>query len=66
MLYLVIVCTIVIIYCMSKRKNNLEQMEKRVQMNLDTTKDMELIDRKKDGELSERKKEKATPKAKEI
>jgi hypothetical protein len=51
---------------MSKRKNNLEQMEKRVQMNLDTTKDMELIDRKKDGELSERKKEKATPKAKEI
>jgi cell division protein ZapA (FtsZ GTPase activity inhibitor) len=66
LLYLVIVCTIVIIYCMSKRKNNLEQMEKRVQMNLDTTKDMELIDRKKDGELSERKKEKATPKAKEI
>ena len=66
MLYLVIVCTIVIIYCMSKRKNNLEQMEKRVQMNLDTTKDMELIDRKKDWELSERKKEKATPKAKEI
>ena len=53
---------------MSKRKNNLEQMEKRVQMNLDTTKDMELIDRKreKDTELSERKKEKATPKAKEI
>jgi hypothetical protein len=53
---------------MSKRKNNLEQMEKRVQMNLDTTKDMELIDRKKekDTELSERKKEKGTPKAKEI
>ena len=66
MLYLVIVCTIVIIYCMSNRKTNPEQMEKRVQMNLDTTKDMELIDRKKDGELSERKKEKATPKAKEI
>ena len=31
---------------MRKRKDNLKTMEKRVQMNLDTSKDMEMSDKK--------------------
>lgn len=46
--YLVIIATIVIICCMYKRKDNLKQMEKRVQMNLDSSKDTEMSDRKRE------------------
>lgn len=50
--------TIIIICCMRKRKDNLKQMEKRVQMNLDTSKDTELSERKARGKKTEKPKEK--------
>lgn len=44
---------------MNKRKNNLKEMEKRVQMNLNSSKDTEMSDRK-------REKVAETPKEKEM
>jgi uncharacterized membrane protein YidH (DUF202 family) len=42
MSYLVIIGVIVIVVCMNRRKANLKTMERKIQMDLDTTKDIEL------------------------